>query len=558
MRVTNTMITNNILRNLNNGMTKIDRYLNQMSSGKTNAHISDDPVALIYGQTARASLARLEHYQRSVDSAQSWLTQVEAGMMDLQGRLADVYNSIVDAATDVKSGTDKNNVAMLIGQLRDHYLDTLNATYGDKFMYGGYNTPGNEKGTGSITGPFSLDENTWDLLYNGQNLSNYLQISIGGVHVDRSKVSGIFGGLYLDLSSIEITGNPSTDEMNVRTAVDNLIVDIEDLANKILDLNDQVTIMADDAADYYNNELDSTGLNMSMFEIEAEIANIGSQIQILELPIYDQRYIDFQERLRDLEIGLHDLQPEYSNLLFDLAAKRTEREDTIKELARLIDIDEPDYYEYDPSYPGGKNYDVNNPVKITVGGVELLSGYGTITPPFIEVEEVGDPPITGYENMTNIMEMVDTLKKDVLTFNVGPGVTMQVTVNGIDLVMFESERDNGSFSTVNIFNLLHEGYVACSTGEGAEDIGNFIMALQKSQNHILAKVAEIGGRTRRLDLLSARYEQDYINYTQMMSDAEDVEFDEAAMNYATAQTVYQAALSAGARTIQMSLMDFLK
>ena len=553
MRVTNSMITNNILRNLNNGMTKIDKYLNQMSSGKKNAHISDDPVALIYGQTARASLARLEHYQRSVDAAQSWLTQVEAGMMDLQGRVADVYVSIVDAATDVMSDTDKNNVAMLIGQLRDHYLDTLNATYGDKFMYGGYNTPGNEKGTGSITGPFSLAPDTWDLLYNGQNLSNFLQISIGADSVDRTKVSGIFGGLFLDLSSIEITGNPTTDEMNIRTAVDNLIGDIEDLANKILDLNAEVTTMADAAKLYYDTNIQPK---------EAEIANIESEIAIRELPIYDPDYIAFQKRINELKDELQIWQPNYSTALFDLAQKRTEREDTIKELARLIDIDEPDYYEYDVSFPGGRNYDENNPVKITVGGVELLSGYGTVASPPITVDDVivGDPPttISGYLNMTNMLEMVETLKKDVLTFNVGPGVTMQVTVNGIDLVMFGSERDNGSFSTVNIFNVLHEGYVACSTGEGAEDIGNFIMALQKSQNHLLAKVAEIGGRTRRLDLLSARYEQDYINYTQMMSDAEDVEFDEAAMNYATAQTIYQAALSAGARTIQMSLMDFLR
>ena len=540
MRVTNSMITNNILRNLNNGMTKIDRYLNQMSSGKTNAHISDDPVALIYGQTARASLARLEHYSRSVDSAQSWLTQVEAGMMDLQNRIADVYVSIIDAATDVKSDPDKNNVAMLIAQLRDHYLDTLNATYGDKFMYGGYNTPGNEKGTGSITGPFSLDETTWDLLYNGQNMSNFLQILVGGVPVNPIDVSGIFGGLYIDLSSVGITDDPGppSNLTKVTNAVNSVITAINNLTTDILNLNTDVTTQADYAEAYYN----APG---SIKELESRIANIESEIAIRELPIYDPDYIAFQEELKDLRDQLHDKQPEYTNRLLDLAQLRSDREDKIKELARLIDIDAPDYYD------ATGNYNENNPVSLSVGGVALLGDYGT------NHNSVSVDP-AALANMTEMLEMVNTLKKDVLTFNVGPGVTMQVTVNGIDLVMFESERDNGSFSTVNIFNVLHEGYVACSTGEGAEDIGNFIMALQKSQNHILAKVAEIGGRTRRLDLLAARYEQDYINYTQMMSDAEDVEFDEAAMNYATAQTVYQAALSAGARTIQMSLMDFLK
>jgi flagellar hook-associated protein 3 FlgL len=58
--------------------------------------------------------------------------------------------------------------------------------------------------------------------------------------------------------------------------------------------------------------------------------------------------------------------------------------------------------------------------------------------------------------------------------------------------------------------------------------------------------------------LEIRYAQDEINYTQMMSDAEDVDFAEVIMNQKMAEAVYQAALSAGARVIQPTLMDFLR
>ena len=134
MRVTNSMLVNNFMRNLNTNLNRMDDLQGQLASSRKFGHISDDPIALIYGQAARNRLARLGHYSETVDAAQDWLRQVEAGLMELEGRIADVYNSVIDAATDVKGAADKNNVAMLVAQLRDHYIDTLNATYGDKFM----------------------------------------------------------------------------------------------------------------------------------------------------------------------------------------------------------------------------------------------------------------------------------------------------------------------------------------------------------------------------------------------------------------------------------------
>ena len=135
---------------------------------------------------------------------------------------------------------------------------------------------------------------------------------------------------------------------------------------------------------------------------------------------------------------------------------------------------------------------------------------------------------------------------------------MEVTINGIDLVLFQTTGANGNYSTYNIFNILHEVYEAAARGAPADELDKFISPLQTSQNHLLTKVAEIGGKTRRLELLTSRYEQDYLNYEQMKSDAEDVDMAEVIMYQKMAEAVYQAALSAGARIIQPTLMDFLR
>jgi flagellar hook-associated protein 3 FlgL len=160
--------------------------------------------------------------------------------------------------------------------------------------------------------------------------------------------------------------------------------------------------------------------------------------------------------------------------------------------------------------------------------------------------------------------MVFKLKSDVLTFDVGTGVEMPVTFNGIDLILFQSSIDgNGDPVTPpinrNIFDVLNSLHEDTYDGKPASEIGRvYIKQLQQAQNHLLTQVAEVGGRSRRLELLEIRYEQDELNYTQMMSDAEDVDFAEVIMNQKMAEAVYQAALSAGARVIQPTLMDFLR
>ena len=527
MRVTNSMIVNNFMNNLNTNLTRLDNLHNQLASGRKYAHISDDPTALIYSQAARNRLARLSHYQRTIGTAQDWLATVESGLMELQGRVADTYVSVIDAATDVKGESDKNNVAQLMAQLRDHYLDTLNATFGDKFIYAGYNTPGDSQ-IGKITGPFTIDD-SWNLYYNGHNLSNLLQLSVdytssGGLVEDvlPDNVGGIFGGLKIDISG----------------SIDDAIDSVYDTIDEINLLLPQFVTINDDI----KAKSDSLGLLTRDINVAASIIDqLDSQIADLPENLWQ---LDALQAQRELKIqDLRDLQQQESFERSELSKTYTDRDKLISDLSRLAEIDAP-------------QYDVDGRVSLSMGGRELIafdtlaSDVPELTVDPLKVESLNPLDVT----MRSMLEMMNTLKADVLTFDVGPGVSMDVTFNGIELVMFQSP-DN---TTLNVFNLLHQIYKAASSGDPAEEIGGYITDLQYAQNHLLAKTAEIGGRTNRLDLLAARYDQDELNYTRMMSDAEDADMEEIIMYQKMAEAVYQAALSTGARIIQPTLIDFLR
>ena len=524
MRVTNSMLVNNFMRNLNNNMSKMDKLQNQLATGRKYAHISDDPIALIFGQAARNKIARLSHYQRTVGSAQDWLRQVEGGLMELQGRVVDVYEEVINAATDVKGNSDKNNIAFLVAQLRDHYVDTLNTTFGDKYIYAGYNTPG-DSSTGKVTGPFTLDEN-WNLRYNGGNiggidLSNFLQLSIENdagvpVSVQPGLASGIFGGMRLDITK---------DIAGIQNDISGALAAVNSLTPQIDLLNDAIKAKNEELG---NISMDMTSIESVIERLDSEMMDLPDNFETLPAMRKER-----EEKLQELDAKRqeqHAAQAELEKLT-------TEREGHLQELNMYVNTDSP-------------QYDSFGRVTISIAGVNLLDVDNAAG----NVHALDLDPSFNSSDFEDKIKLLRTLQGDVLTFDVGPSVSMDVTFNGIDLVLFQAEDG----TTLNIFNVLHEVYLKASSGGTADEIGAFITDLQYAQNHLLTKVAEVGGRTRRLDLLEARYEQNSINYEQMRSNAEDVEFDEVIMYMKMAEAVYQAALSAGSRIIQPSLMDFLR
>jgi flagellar hook-associated protein 3 FlgL len=378
------MMQNTLLSNLSMNLSRMDKLQNQLSSGRKYGHISDDPSALIYGQAARNKLARLSHYQGTVETAQSWLTQAEAGTLEVNKVIGAVYEELVSGG-GAKTETDKQILAMVVKQLQDHYLDTLNSSFGDRFVFGGYNTPGDwADGRPPEGRPFTLDDDN-NLLFNGFNISQF-------------------------------------------------------------------------------NEMDS---------------------------------IDFDDMFRKVDL---------SGLSADAAKS--------KMLTEMGFTDDP---------AGEAAFDA-------------LHGF--------EVEDA---------------VRMNRLLNDVIEFEVGPGITMPVTQNGIDVVFFMSKDPvTGNPIMRNTYDLLTEVHRALNENESTDDLTILIGHVQEAQNHLLTKTAEIGGRQRRLELLEARYAQDNLNYEKMRSDAEDADLAEVIMFLKMAETVYQAALSAGARVIQPTLMDFLR
>ncbi|MCH1640512.1 MAG: flagellar hook-associated protein FlgL [Paenibacillus sp.] len=134
--------------------------------------------------------------------------------------------------------------------------------------------------------------------------------------------------------------------------------------------------------------------------------------------------------------------------------------------------------------------------------------------------------------------------------NVSPAVKVPVSITG-EVVFGEANSDE------NVFKVLDD------LAEALED--NSVDGIQESVNLIDVAVdrlnvswAEAGARMNRFDLMINRIQDDQVSLKEQRSNVADVDFAEAITDLKMKENVLQAALSTGARIMQISLVDFLR
>lgn len=140
MRVTQTMLTNNMLRNLSNSYERLGKYQDQLNTQKKITKPSDDPVVAIKGMRYRTDLAEIEQYQRNLSEAYTWMESADDAMDKMTQALHRVRELTVQASTGSNGQDEKANIAVEIEQLKEHIGDIVNTKVGNKFIFNGTNT----------------------------------------------------------------------------------------------------------------------------------------------------------------------------------------------------------------------------------------------------------------------------------------------------------------------------------------------------------------------------------------------------------------------------------
>lgn len=140
MRVTQSMLSNNMLRNLSSSYSKMADLQNQINTGKKVNRPSDDPVTAIKGMSYRTDLNKVEQYERNMTQVNSWLDSSDDALGQVGDALTRVKELVVQAASDTNTADDRQKIKLEIEQIRGQIQDVANTKIADKFIFSGTKT----------------------------------------------------------------------------------------------------------------------------------------------------------------------------------------------------------------------------------------------------------------------------------------------------------------------------------------------------------------------------------------------------------------------------------
>ncbi|WP_336776616.1 flagellar hook-associated protein FlgL [Paenibacillus sp. MMO-58] len=187
-------------------------------------------------------------------------------------------------------------------------------------------------------------------------------------------------------------------------------------------------------------------------------------------------------------------------------------------------------------------------------GKQMFNGEQTGAKPYSTLgldqqsDPSADPPVLkAFSNKTDTGS---------IQYELSPGMTMDINMTGND-VFGAPVTDESDTTSDNLFQLMHRAYDMLGSGD-QEGLKGLLGQIDTRMSTMLTARAQIGARVNRVEIVQGRLSDVDINLQQMQQKVEDVDMAQAITNITTLENVYQASLSAGAKIIQPSLVDFLR
>jgi flagellar hook-associated protein 3 FlgL len=177
-----------------------------------------------------------------------------------------------------------------------------------------------------------------------------------------------------------------------------------------------------------------------------------------------------------------------------------------------------------------------------IGGVYVLSGTKTDTPPYVQG---ADDTFKGDDGGLN-PAIPGVLRQ------LGPGITLS-----INTVAHEVLGDGQASGDGKLLNVLRDvaDHLRANDSDG---LRADLVRADSNLDKLLEVRSRNGARTNRLDAASSRLDQIQEALTKQLSNTEDADFTKTMIDFNSQSTAYNAALKAGATIVQTSLMDFLR
>lgn len=196
IRMTNQIMMNNTMNNINRNKIAVDKVTTQMSTGQKISRASEDPIIAIRALRYKTNINELEQFKSNIDDAQSWMKFSQTALENIYKCVSETYNNCVNASTGTYSTSQYQALLDEMNSLREQVYAEGNATYADRSLLTGYKT-------------------NMDLAFSEQDSNAEYTITEKLTPADMDTISYIYGDLSYSKDSILATTDTEYDSTSI-------------------------------------------------------------------------------------------------------------------------------------------------------------------------------------------------------------------------------------------------------------------------------------------------------------------------------------------------------
>lgn len=541
MRITNKIMQNNNLSNINGNKVLQDRLSTQMSTQKKISRPSEDPVVAIRALRLRSNVTEVsQYYSKNIPDAQSWLEVTEGALKNTSAIITNMITQCTKASNGELTSGDREIILEQLKALRDEVYATGDADYAGRYVFTGYRTDvslsflEDETKDYTITQQLSrdsIDEFTFVKTTNdanGQtvelgeiNSTNYNQIDIDETDISSATVHRIRLG-YNDCKDVvpQITRVTGADA-DGNAVAEPIMVD---------DGNGQmVPLVVENVHSYavptaYELAADPANANKAYFIPETGELVLGDAVYSKMMGMQDDGSTATVNE-GEIRVTYHkeewlkgDLRPEH---YYACSAEETIDQNTqVVEynMEYLTGIDVPKQsIEYDVGF--------NQTIRVNSTADECYNP---------EIGREVDDLIKALQDVQDMEEVASKLK---------------------GLVETETNADNRK-TLQNRLDAANKA-LALLKDKSQKMFERGITKMQGYLDDTNLSLTNCGTRSSKLALIESRLQTQKTNFETLKSENEDVDITEVAIQLTSAELTYEAALMATGKVMQNTLMNFI-
>ena len=285
MRVTNQMMSNNFIINLNAHLEKMNRLQEEISSGKKVNKPSDDPLSASKIVEIEHQLKMNDQYKKNIQTGITRLSDTESHLNSLQNIVTRARDLAIQGSNSTLSRDDMESLAIEVNQILEQAVSLSNKKSTGGYLFAG--TYGQEpfkvtrNGDGKIVSVLPAGDVSGKV-YSQASVEEKIQVNIGNENLFTGDQT-VFGDL-IDLRDALREGDRDkvSDAMGqLNTRLDVIIEKVSEVGTKVNALDDR------------KNLIDTENLSLNQFLGDLQDTDIAQTIVN-----YQQEQLTYQAALQ--------------------------------------------------------------------------------------------------------------------------------------------------------------------------------------------------------------------------------------------------------------------